>query len=538
MNGKTWCAILALALAAAMGLAPPASAGEKTTVLVYSLCKGFRHGGAIETGNPILKRIAQELGYECVVSEDPAVFDPDTVDKWDVIIYNNPTGQLNPEQEARREALMARIRGGAGFMGFHAATDCNYRWQEYGDMVNAYFAGHPWNQTVRSRIEDPDHALMKPFEKPYFEVKDEIYQFRNYKRSDVRVLMSIDPTSVDISRGRREDRDYAMCWVRTWGKGRVYYNAHGHYGHVFEDETFQQHVKLAMQWAAGDIEVDTTPSKEIDREALAAKALRDLRAAATDAARIAALQTLAWCPTTDALPLVVDAFDVNQEVAAAAAAAAAGILAEVDDVPRERRVAVLKAALPLARQRNVRRSIRDQLLELGVTDLPVKVPPGYVAHWWVAGPVPKAGQNLFETALPPEKGVDLDEGFAWNDATYAWKPAVADFDGIVDLNQALKRASNVAGFMYTEVQVENPTQAELRLGSDDGFVLWLNGQRLGGKDVSRAIRPGSETFKATLQAGTNKVLLKVLQGGGDWSGCLQLVSPEGKPLDFQVRKKK
>ncbi|NQT52502.1 ThuA domain-containing protein, partial [bacterium] len=251
-------------------VAAPALAGGKKTVLIYGKTFGFRHGGAIDKGSPILKQVAEGLGYQAVISEDPAVFDADAVKKWDVIVFNNCTGGLNPKEPERREALMARIKDGAGFMGFHAATDCNTQWPEYGKMINGYFWGHPWNQKVESKVEDPDHPLMKAFKGGPFVIKDEIYQFRDYDRSAVRVLMSIDTRSVPVSRGRRKDRDYAICWIRPWDKGRVYYNAHGHAENVFQDKIFQEHLKPAMQLAAGDIEVATTPSKAIDTAALAA----------------------------------------------------------------------------------------------------------------------------------------------------------------------------------------------------------------------------------------------------------------------------
>ncbi len=527
------------ALAFVLTASAALEAAQTKTVLVYSRTRGFRHGDAIKKGNPILKRLAEELGYQCVVSEDPAVFDPQNAKKWDLIIFNNCTGRMNFTEPERLEAFMSRIEDdGAGFMGFHAATDCFYDWPEYGEMINGYFAGHPWNQVVHTRIEDPDHPLMKPFGKGPFVIKDEIYQFRNYKRSRVRVLMSIDPRSVDISRGGRPDRDYAMCWIRTWGKGRVYYNAHGHYGHVFENKTFQEHLKLAMRWAIGDMEADTTPSKEIDRAALAAKAIETLRNATTDEQRLGALDTLAWCPSPKALDLVVPLFERNQKVAAAAADAAAAILAEAKDVAKERRVAILRRAFQLTTNRNLKKSLRSELARLGVTDLPVSAPPGFITHWWVAGPISDGGKSLFETAFPPEKeGVDLQRGFSVGGRTFEWKRAVVDDTGVLDLNAALGRRSNVAAYMFAEVRVEKPTEVELQVGSDDGFVLWLNGKRLGGKNVNRAIRPGSDRFEATLQAGANSILLKVVQGGGDWAGCLRIVGPKGQKVPFTLTKR-
>ena len=533
---KLVAAVVVASLVGAL-LATDVGAGQKK-VLIFGLTKGFRHKDAIEEGSPIMKRLAEGLGYEAVVSEDPAMFDPDKVGQWDLIIYNNCTGRLIPEKEERRKALMDRIKGGAGFMGFHAATDCNYNWPEYGEMINGYFSGHPWNQEVHSKIEDPEHPLMKPFGGKPFVVKDEIYQFRDYKRSAVRILMSIDNRSVPVARGARKDRDYAICWIRPWEKGRVYYNAHGHYGHVFEDKTFQEHVKLAMQWAIGDTDVDTTPSKEIDKAALAANAMKTLTAAdATDEQLVQALDVLSWCPRPEALPKALELLGRNQQVAAVAADAVQAIVAVSEDMARGQKIDVLKKALPCATSRTVRKAIRGQLKGLGVTDLPINVPPGFIAHWWVAGPLPSPNHAMFDKAYPPEEGVDLAQGFEAEGKKLAWKKVETDDDGIVNLNEELRRASNVGAYMYAEVTLEREADAELRLGSDDGFVLWLNGQRLGGKKVNRGLSPGTDKFRAKLKAGANQVLMKVLQGGGDWAGCLQIVGPKGGKVDFQVRTK-
>jgi len=522
-----------IAFVLAMGCFAAALAAEKKTVLIFGLTKGFRHGDAIDKGSPIMKGIAEGLGYQATVSEDVALLSPENVKKWNLIIFNNTTGTLFKEPEWRT-AFMEHLKGGAGFMGFHSSTDCLYDWPEYGAMLNGWFSGHPWSQKVRTRIEDPDHPLMKPFGKGPFEISDEIYQFRNYKRSDTRILMSIDNSSVDVARGGRKDRDYAICWIHPWGKGRVFYNAHGHGANVFENKTFQEHVKLAMQWAIGDLEADTTPSKELDRSALAAKAVETLKDAKTDDERIDALGILSWCPHKDALDLVVAQFGVNQKVAAAAAAAAQGILAEATDVPKERQIEILKKALVLTDSRDVRKAVRGQLGKLGVTDLPVNVPPGFIAAWWAAGPVPNPKGELFEKGAPPESEIDLEKGFAFDGKDYKWKKVMADDDGIVNLNQALGNGNQVVGYLFAELSVEKETPVEVRLGSDDGFVLWLNGEKLGGNNANRACAPGADKFKATLRAGANKVLMKVIQGGGDWAGCLQIVGPKGEAVAFQL----
>ena len=526
-----------IAFVLVLGCFAAALAAEKKTVLIFGLTKGFRHGDAVDKGSPIMKGIAEGLGYEATVSEDVALLSPENVKKWNLIIFNNCTGTLFTEP-AWRTAFMEHMKAGAGFMGFHSSTDCFYDWPEYGEMLNGWFSGHPWSQEVRSTVEDPDHPLMKPFGKGPFKIGDEIYQFRNYKRSDVRVLMSIDNSSVDVGRGGRKDRDYAICWIRPWGKGRVLYNAHGHGGNVFEDKAFQEHVKLAMQWAIGDIEVDTTPSKELDRTALAAKALGDLKAAQTDDERLAALGTLSWCPSKEALPLLVGLFEGSPQVAALAAEGAYATITETPDLPKDQQIGILKKALDLVTSRQTRKDIRAALGKLGVTDLPINVPPGYIAAWWVAGPIPDPNEELFEKGAPPETEVSVDDGFTFAGKAYAWKKVMTDDDGVVNLNEALGNSQKVVGYMYAEVKAEKDTPVEIQLGTDDGFMLLLNGEVVGAKKVSRGLNPGSDKFKTKLKAGVNKIVMKVTQGGGDWAGCLQIVAPKDAKLEFPAPLKK
>ena len=514
----------------------PASAAEKKTVLLFGLTKGFRHGDAIAEGSPILKTIAEGLGYNAVVSEDPACFDPEKAKQWDLILFNNTTGDLFPEPE-RRKAFIDRIKeGGAGFIGLHAAADCFYNFPEYGEMVNGWFAGHPWSQKVADRIEDPEHPLMKPFGGTKWEVQDEIYQYRNYERSKVRVLMSIDNRSVDVARGGRKDRDYAMCWIRPWGKGRVLYQGHGHGGNVFKMKDFQEHMKVAMQWAIGDIEVDTTPSKVEEPAVAAAKALAKLREAQSDQDRAEALDLLSMHPAKNALPLVVPLLDPANKLAPAAADAALAIVAMAEDLPAEQKVDVLKKALGCATASASRKEIRAQLGKLGVV-LPASVPPGFIAHWWVAGPLPNPDMAMFEKAYPPETAVDLEKGFEAEGKNWSWKHVTADDDGIVKLDQAVARADNVGAYMYAEVTVGKELPVQVLVGSDDGFVAFLNGERIGGVKANRGIQPGQDKLKATLKAGVNRILMKVLNGGADWAGCMQIVGPKGEKVEFAVRDK-
>lgn len=159
------------------------------------------------------------------------------------------TGSLPLRPEVRRE-LFHFVDSGGGFIGVHSATDTWYEVPEYGELVGGYFDGHPWNQRVRIAVEDAAHPSTRHLGSS-FEITDEIYQFRHWSRDKVHVLLRLDPRSVAIERGKRVDHDYALSWLRHYGKGRVFYTALGHRGEVWEDERFRRHLLEGIRWAIG-----------------------------------------------------------------------------------------------------------------------------------------------------------------------------------------------------------------------------------------------------------------------------------------------
>lgn len=68
-------------------------------------------------------------------------------------------------------------------------------------------------------------------------------------------------------------------------------------------------------------------------------------------------------------------------------------------------------------------------------------------------------------------------------------------------------------------------KARLEFGSDDGLVVWLTGQQVHAKDVTRPCRPGDDRVKVTLKQGMNQLLVKVLQRGGQFEFVGRVVPP-------------
>jgi type 1 glutamine amidotransferase len=59
------------------------------------------------------------------------------------------------------------------------------------------------------------------------------------------VLLSLDAGSVGAG------GDFPLAWCATYGAGRVFYNALGHFESTWDDARFQQHLLSALRWAAG-----------------------------------------------------------------------------------------------------------------------------------------------------------------------------------------------------------------------------------------------------------------------------------------------
>ncbi|MGI8784750.1 MAG: ThuA domain-containing protein [Acidobacteriota bacterium] len=229
------------------------AASARKRILFLTLSEGFKHAVipfAIET---LQKLAAQEKDFEVTASEDVSLLRADSLKNFDLVLFYT-TGEL-PMTDVEKQDLMKWVRSGKGFAGVHSATDTFYQWPEYGEMIGGYFDGHPWTATsdpVTVKVDDTSHVATRHLGSS-FQIQDEIYQYKNYSRDRVHVLMSLDTARTDMTkRGiKRTDGDFALAWVRQWGKGRVFYTALGHRPEVWSDPRFQTHLLNGLRWAMG-----------------------------------------------------------------------------------------------------------------------------------------------------------------------------------------------------------------------------------------------------------------------------------------------
>jgi type 1 glutamine amidotransferase len=253
----------------AMPTKPTVQPAGPRKILVFWKCEGFFHT-SIPVVNEALKIMGQKTGaFEVTVcTDDYSIFTPEKLAQFDAVCFNNTTGlKFNPEKTPDMcKSLMDFVRGGKGIIGVHAATDNFYDWPEAQEMMGGKFTGHPWGGggTWAVKIDEPDHPLTAVFKGKGFKINDEIYRTDPplYSREKQLVLMSLDmsdPTTRNVNGFKPTDVDTGISWIKTWGKGRIFYCSLGHNNHIFSNPALLQYYLDGIQFALGDYKVDTTP---------------------------------------------------------------------------------------------------------------------------------------------------------------------------------------------------------------------------------------------------------------------------------------
>jgi type 1 glutamine amidotransferase len=281
------------ALAALAALAGHASAENKRLLLITD-SGGFIHD-SVGLAEQVLKDIGPKNGIDVTCyrytrdPKDPA-FAPyaenfrkttgvtvepancgrvnaETLKKFDCVLFFT-TG--NPLTGDEVNDLVEWVKAGGAVAGTHCGSDTLYPAKDrpknalYGDLIGAYFDGHPWHQKIKVTVEDPKHPAGQGF-KSGDEITDEIYQFRPepYSRNKLHIILAVDNSSIDTSKGKRADKDYAIAWCQEVGKGRTFYTSLGHRKEVWKDPRYQEHLLGGLKWAMKLADGDATPSAKL-----------------------------------------------------------------------------------------------------------------------------------------------------------------------------------------------------------------------------------------------------------------------------------
>ena len=231
-------------------------------VLVFSKAYTYKHS-SIGVAKEMARRMGKETGlFEADFTEDAEDLSLENLRNYDTVYLNNSTsierGLTSPEM---RQGFIQYVREGGGIVAIHAATDGG--WPEYVDMIGGNFDGHPWGHQGTYCIcnEDSNHVIVKGIfgGERNFTLNDELYQYKDFHRDKVRVLLSIDMSKFENHRGgrKREDNDYALAWVKKFGKGRIFVSSPGHNHHIYWNKEILKMWYRGFRFALGEMDVET-----------------------------------------------------------------------------------------------------------------------------------------------------------------------------------------------------------------------------------------------------------------------------------------
>jgi type 1 glutamine amidotransferase len=312
------------AMLAALPDKAPAKPHKPRRVLVLGRAAGYVHS-SIPLAARTIEEMGRKTGaWSTTITYDAADINEKNLAQYDALFLDSTTGEFLDDPKdaaataARRKALLDFVRGGKGLAGIHAATVGYYQslpapdaprpasgpaatlaktsppplgpngfpiqapatqlgpdrvvstWPEFNRLIGAIFKFH-WNdgQVVTVKVDEPNHPLNAAFKgQPPLRVIDETYTFARdiYSRRNVRVLTSVDYAAMSAEDKAKEqyprpDGDYALSWIRREGKGRVFYEAHGHNEKVYAITPLLAHLLYGMQYVLGDLEADDRPRR-------------------------------------------------------------------------------------------------------------------------------------------------------------------------------------------------------------------------------------------------------------------------------------
>jgi hypothetical protein len=250
-------------------------------LLIFTLNVGYGGHGSMAYANEAFTLMGKKTGaFSTEVSEDPQVFRPDALKRFDAVFFNNTVGNCFTDP-ALRQGLRDFVVGGGGLLGVHGTAvaftiwpGAKEDWPEFGQMIGGRGANHKdSNERVWVKVEDASHPLTRMFSREGFEYRDEFFRVHEpYSRERLRVLLSIDLDRTDLNAGgpprgncTRADNDYALAWIQSYGKGRVFYSTIAHNPYVFWDPQMLQFYLAAVQFALGDLDASTTPSAKLGK---------------------------------------------------------------------------------------------------------------------------------------------------------------------------------------------------------------------------------------------------------------------------------
>jgi len=234
------------------------------SILIFSETRDWRHEEGIAGATLAIMKVAKEMGHGYFTTEHSGIFNDKDLARFDVVVFNNMTGDsLTPEEEAAFAKWQSK---GNGSVLIHGAGDASHQdWDFYhNQLLGATFVSHPAApqfQEARVEVLNPSHPVMAGVPSDFMAV-DEWYTFDGPPRDDFIVLAGLDESTYspvntvygDVSDLRMGPKtsDHPIIWARCFGdsQARSVFTAMGHRNETYETKEALLLLKNMLNWVA------------------------------------------------------------------------------------------------------------------------------------------------------------------------------------------------------------------------------------------------------------------------------------------------
>ncbi len=205
------------------------------------------HDAVHHNSNAYYPMLAEALGREAiyfdyVTTPEAAFADSEYLELFDAVLLYANHKEISPDHWAN---LKNFIECGGGFIPVHCASWCFQNIPEFDQVVGGRFAHHK-GSIFRPKTLIPNHAAIRNVEA--LEAWDETYVHKNHN-PEGRTVLQVREVAENDNIAEPEP----WTWIRTQGKGRVFYTASGHDERVWGQPDFHELLKRGILWSIGDV---------------------------------------------------------------------------------------------------------------------------------------------------------------------------------------------------------------------------------------------------------------------------------------------
>ena len=168
---------------------------------------------------------------------------------------------------------------------------------------------------------------------------------------------------------------------------------------------------------------------------------------------------------------------------------------------------------------------------------------GFITNWLIVGPFPNPGDRPdnqgfhtdylknygTEPKHVPFNGMQIDKA---DGTSVKWAPYKATYTSRVNFFEVDHlelgyEQDDILAYAACWLKCEKDMKVQIRVGSDDGYKLWLDHELIGTEHVYRSAYQDQESYPVKLSEGMHILLIKVDQDYGSFEFMLRVVTPDG-----------